>query len=198
MTQPGPSSVSGLCGFPLDGHTSGTPTNIIPSGKIDLLAARITALLPPLNANGSQGYNYIANPVENTHRANVDVRIDHKFSDKDNSFYRFSFENQPRLIPSPFQGTFLDGGGFFSGIEDNSYRSVALSESHLFRSSLVNEFRLGYNRINSHRYQLNFNTDVSAQLGFPGVPFTPINGGLPQLTFGEGHAHAEVRHRDPP
>ena len=188
MTQPGPSPVSGLCGVPLDGHTSGTPTNTIPSGTIDPLAARITALLPPLNANGSLGYNYIANPVENTHRANVDVRIDHKFSDKDNSFYRFSFENQPRLIPSPFQGTFLDGGGFFSGIEDNSYRSVALSESHVFRSSLVNEFRLGYNRINSHRYQLNFNTDVSAQLGFPGVPFTPINGGLPQLTFGDGSA----------
>ena len=193
LTQPGPSTVTRLCGVPIGGYTSGgTPTNVIPSSagnnKIDPLAARLTALLPPLNANGSLGYNYIANPVETTHRANVDVRIDHKFSDKDTSFYRFSYENQPRLIPSPFQGSFLDGGGFFSGIEDNSYRSVALSESHLFRSSLVNEFRLGYNRVNSHRFQLNYNTDVSGQLGFPGVPFTPINGGLPQLTFGDGSA----------
>ena len=182
-----------FCGVPIGGYTaSSTPTNVIPSSpgnnKIDPLAARLTALLPPLNANGSLGYNYIANPVETTHRANLDVRIDHKFSDQDNSFYRFSYENQPRLIPSPFQGTLLDGGGFFSGIEDNSYRSVALSESHLFRSSLVNEFRLGYNRINSHRYQLNYNTDVSGQLGFPGVPFTPINGGLPQLAFSDGSA----------
>ena len=182
-----------LCGVPIGGYTTGgTPTNIIPSSagnnKIDPLAARLTSLLPPLNANGSLGYNYIANPVETTHRANVDVRIDHKFSDKDTSFYRFSFENQPRLIPSPFQGNLLDGGGFFSGIEDNSYRSFALSESHFFRSSLVNEFRLGYNRINSHRYQLNYSTDVSSQLGFTGVPFTPINGGLPQLTFGDGSA----------
>ena len=188
QTQTGPSPVTGLCGIPLDGHTSGMPTNLIPRGKIDLLAARLTAQLPPLNANGSQGFNYVANPVEITHRANVDVRVDHKFSDKDNSFYRFSFENQPRLIPSPFQQTPLDGGGFFSGIEDNSYRSVALSESHLFRSSLVNEFRLGYNRINSHRYQLGDSTNISGQLGFPGVPFTPINGGLPQLTFGDGSA----------
>jgi Carboxypeptidase regulatory-like domain/TonB dependent receptor len=182
-----------FCGVPIGGYTSGgTPRNVIPSSsgnnKIDPLAARLTALLPPLNANGSQGYNYIANPVETTHRANVDVRIDHKFSDKDTSFYRFSYENQPRLIPAPFQGSLLDGGGFFSGIEDNSYRSVALSESHLFRSSLVNEFRLGYNRVNSHRYQLNYNTDVSSQLGFSGVPFTPINGGLPQLTFSDGSA----------
>ena len=191
LTQASGSSPTGLCGIPVGGYTAaGIPTNMIPSSGtnslIDPLAARILALLPPANVTGNPGYNYVANPVENTHRANFDVRVDHKFSDKDNSFYRFSYENQPRLIPSPFQGNLLDGGGFFSGIEDNSYRSIALSESHIFRSSLVNEFRLGYNRINSHRYQLNYNVDVSGQVGFPGVPFTDINGGLPQLTFGDG------------
>jgi len=192
LTQTSAGSSTGLCGVPVGGYTSGGfPTNIIPSGvngKIDPLAAKLTSLLPPLNVTGNPAYNYVANPVENTHRANFDIRVDHRFSDKDNSFYRFSFENQPRQIPAPFQQSLLDGGGFFSGIEDNSYRSLALSESHLFRDSLVNEFRLGYNRINSHRYQLNFSTDVSGQVGFPGVPFTPINGGLPQLSFGDGSA----------
>ena len=193
LTQASNGSPTGLCGVPVGGYTTGgIPTNIIPSStgnnKIDPLAARILALLPPANATGNPAYNYIANPVENTHRANFDIRVDHKFSDKDNSFYRFSYENQPRTVPSPFPGSLIDGGGFFSGIEDNSYRSLALSESHLFRSSLVNEFRLGYNRVNSHRYQLNYNTDVSGQVGFPGVPFTNINGGLPQLSFGDGSA----------
>ena len=188
LTQTGPSTVSGLCGVPVGGYTSGgLPTNIIPSGQIDPLAQRILALLPPANVNNPLlPYNYVANPVENTHRTNFDIRVDHKFSDKDSSFYRFSFENQPRQIPSPFQNSLLDGGGFFSGIEDNSYRSLAISESHFFRPSLVNEFRLGYNRINSRRFQLNPNTDVSGQLQFPGVPFSPGNGGLPQLTFGDG------------
>jgi hypothetical protein len=193
LTQKSASSLTGLCGVPVGGYTTaGIPTNIIPSGagnnKIDPLAARILALLPPANVSGNAAYDYVANPVENTHRANVDIRVDHRFSDKDNSFYRFSYENQPRTVPSPFPGSLIDGGGFFSGIEDNSYRSLALSESHLFRPSLVNEFRLGYNRINSHRYQLNYNKDVSGQVGFPGVPFTNINGGLPQLTFGDGSA----------
>jgi outer membrane receptor protein involved in Fe transport len=80
----------------------------------------------------------------------------------------------------------LDGGGFFDGIEDNSYRSLALSETHLFSPTLVNELRIGYNRINSHRFQINYNQDVSQQLGFPGVPFTPINGGLPNIGFSDG------------
>ena len=188
LTQASSSSPTGLCGVPIGGLTSaGTPTNVIPGGKIDPLAAKLTALIPAPNVNGP-GFNYVANPVENTHRANFDIRVDHSFSDKDNSFYRFSYENQPRVVPSPFQQTPLDGGGFFSGIEDNSYRSVAFSETHIFRPALVNEFRLGYNRINSHRFQLNYNKDISAQIGFPGVPFTAQNGGLPQLTFADGSA----------
>ncbi len=188
LTQTSGVNTTGLCGIPVGGYTAGIPANIIPAGQIDPLAARILALLPPANVAGNAAYNYIANPVENTHRANFDIRVDHRFSDRDNSFYRFSYENQPRTIPPPFPNSLIDGGGFFSGIEDNSYRSLALSESHMFRTSVVNEFRLGYNRINSHRYQYNYNVNVSGQLGFPGVPFTNINGGLPQLTFGDGSA----------
>lgn len=188
-TQASNVNTTGLCGVPVGGYTgAGIPTNMIPAAQIDPLAARILALLPPANVSGNSAYNYIANPVENTHRANFDIRVDHKFSDTDNSFYRFSYENQPRTIPPPFPNSLIDGGGFFSGVEDNSYRSLALSETHMFRTSLVNEFRLGYNRINSHRYQFNFNKDVSGIVGFPGVPFTNINGGLPQLTFGDGSA----------
>lgn len=189
LTQASSAISTGLCGTPVGGYTAaGIPTNIIPSGQIDPLAARILALLPPANVTGNAAYNYIANPLENTHRANFDIRVDHRFSDKDNSFYRFSYENQPRTIPPPFPNSLIDGGGFFSGIEDNSYRSLALSESHMFRTSVVNEFRLGYNRVNSHRYQYNYNKNVSGEVGFPGVPFTNINGGLPQLTFGDGSA----------
>ena len=78
--------------------------------------------------------------------------------------------------------------GSSDGNEDNSYRSLALSEVHLFKSNLINEFRAGYNRINSHRYQLNANENISSQVGFPNVPFSPNNGGLPNITFGDGTA----------
>src|ERR1019366_7685419 len=91
-------------------------------------------------------------------------------------------EDQPRSIPGTFPGV-ADGGGFFSGDEENSYRSFATSWTHIFRPQLTNEFRLGYKRINSRRLQLFANTDVSGQVGFPGVPFAPGLGGLPQLTF---------------
>ena len=184
LTQQSSLNPNGLCGVPIAVNGAGAPTNIFPSGLIDPLAARLAALFPRPNANIS-GNNFLSDPRRRESRNNFDMRIDHKISDKDNAFGRFSYEDQPSFIPPPFKNV-LDGGGFFDGIEDNSYRSVALSETHLFRPTVVNEFRVGYNRINSHRLQLNFDQNVSAQLGFPGVPFTPINGGLPSITFSDG------------
>ncbi|MBV9483096.1 MAG: TonB-dependent receptor [Acidobacteria bacterium] len=190
LTKPG--TATGLCGFPFGyDPVSGLPINIIPStpsapggGFLDPLALRLAALYPQPNVLNNPAINFTTNPVRQETRNNFDVRIDHKFGEKDNSFYRFSYEDQPSLIPGPFPG-FADGGGFFSGDEDNAYRSFAASETHVFRPELINEFRLGYNRIHSRRFQLNFNRNVSADLGFPGVPFGPDTGGLPQLTFSD-------------
>jgi hypothetical protein len=185
-----PLNANGFCGFPIGVDGSGNPTNIFPAGSTDPLASRLAALIPPPTPNvNNPGFNYVAIPVRSETRNNFDVRVDHTFSSKDSIFGRFSYEDQPSFIPSPFQNV-LDGGGFFDGNEDFSYRSLALSETHVLDSNHVNEFRFGYNRINAHRFQNNFNENVSAQLDFPGVPFQPgtFNGGLPALTFSDGSA----------
>jgi hypothetical protein len=183
-----PANPAGLCGVPIAVNGAGAPTNVFAPGSTDPLASRLAALIPAPNS-GNPAFNYIAVPTRSETRNNFDTRIDHTFSSKDSLFGRFSYENQPSFIPSPFNNV-LDGGGFFDGTEDFSYRSFAISETHILDSNHVNEFRFGYNRINAHRYQNNFDTDVSSQLGFPGVPFEPgtFNGGLPTLTFGDGSA----------
>jgi hypothetical protein len=183
LTQASTLNANGFCGVPITGPAG--QLNVFGGNTpVDPLAARLAALYPAPNASAN-GYNYIAVPVEQTTRNNFDIRVDHKFSDADTSFYRFSYEDQPRSIPPPF-GNALDGGSFFSGDEENSYRSLAISESHMFSPTTINEFRFGYNRINSHRFQINANTNVSQQLGFPGVPFSPDNGGLPSISFSDG------------
>jgi hypothetical protein len=177
---------SGFCGVPIGVDGAGNPTNMFPAGSIDSLAARLSALFPTPNAD-INGNNFIADPKRTYSRNNFDIRVDHKFSDKDSIFGRFSYEDQPSFTPSPFQNA-LDGGAFQDGTQDDSFRSVAISESHVFSSNLVNEFRLGYNRINSHRLQLNANTNVAQQLDFPGVPFGQDLGGLPQISINDGTA----------
>jgi hypothetical protein len=183
-----------FCGVPFQYDGAGQPLNKIPAtpvvaggGSLDPLALRLAALYPtagPIDPN--TGNNFLANPVRKETRNNFDVRVDHKVSDKDSTFFRFSFEHQPSSIPGTFGGL-ADGGGFFSGKEDFSYRSFATSWMHIFKPQLINEFRLGYNRVNAHRLELNANTNVSADpnINFPGVPFSPGIGGLPQLTFND-------------
>jgi Carboxypeptidase regulatory-like domain/TonB dependent receptor len=186
LTQASAVNPDGVCGVPIGIDAAGNPTNIFPKGLIDPLAARLSALFPAPNAN-LNGSNYLAEPKRSTAQNNFDIRIDHTISDHDSLFGRFSYEDQPSFIPSPFNNA-LDGGAFQDGYQDDSYRSAAISETHTFSQSMVNELRLGYNRINSHRFQLNYNTNVAAQLGFPGVPFGPNNGGLPTVTIDDGTA----------
>jgi outer membrane receptor protein involved in Fe transport len=183
-TQSTTTNPSGFCGVPF-GYAGGSPSNVIPGARIDVLGQKLINLFPLPNATGL-GYNYLSNPVLSQTVNQGDARVDQIFSAKDSAFYRFSASRSPSAIPSPFPGV-ADGGGFFDGIQQVSGYSAAVSEAHVFSATKVNEVRLGYNRANTSRFQQNYNTDVSGEVGFPGVPYTSgdNNGGLPQLTFND-------------
>ncbi|MBB5056417.1 outer membrane receptor protein involved in Fe transport [Granulicella aggregans] len=173
------------CGVPFGYNADGTPSNIIPTASIDTLGAKLAALYPAPNANGN-GYNYVSNPKLIRNYNQGDVRVDQVLTHSDNIFYRFSIARQPSTIPAVFPGL-ADGGGFFSGVGQNNAYSIAISETHVFTPTRVNEIRLGYNRLHTSRFQFNSNTDVSGQIGFPGVPYQAgtNNGGLPQMFFND-------------
>ena len=183
LTQNDPNSPTGLCGVPFMTTSAGVPINQIPAGVQDSLAARLINLYPVSNAN-QPGYNFISNPKNQVNRSNFDARLDHIFSAKDTSFFVLDRQQQPSILPGPFGGL-ADGSGFFNGVELNTGYNSTASETHIFSPTLINEFRAGYNRLESERSQFNANTNVSAQLGFPGVPYVPGIGGLPQLTFSD-------------
>ncbi|HYA48051.1 MAG TPA: carboxypeptidase-like regulatory domain-containing protein, partial [archaeon] len=143
-------NANGFCGFPVGVDSNLNPTNIFPTtgdSAISQTAAKVAALFPAPSPNiNIGGNNYLVDPKKSLEQNNFDVRVDHRFSDRDNFFARFSYEDQPIFTPGPFTG-FLDGGGFTAGNQDNAYRSAAISELHTFSTNLLNEFRLGYNRI---------------------------------------------------
>lgn len=175
---------SGYCGVPF-GYVNGAPSNIVPPSKTDALGLKLIQLFPTPNATGV-GYNYLSDPKTIQTMNQGDVRVDQVISNHDTAFYRFSLSNSPETIGSPFGG-YADGGGFFTGIQQITAYSGAISEAHVFSMHKVNELRLGANRLKTSRYQDNFNQNVSAIIGFPGVPYVAgtENGGLPQISFAD-------------
>ena len=185
LTQTSATSPTGYCGVPFGYGENGAPSNVIPAGKIDSLGAKLVALYPLPNANNA-GYNYVSNPKLIRNANQGDVRVDQVLTSRDNIFYRFSMSRAPSTIPGPFPGL-ADGGGFFTGVGDNRAYLLAVSETHVFSPTRVDELRLGYNRLHTNRNQFNSETDISSQIGFPGVPFQAgtNNGGLPQMYFND-------------
>jgi hypothetical protein len=151
--------------------------NVLPAGRLDANAIKLLNLFPAPNTSGLFN-NYLSNPVINNDTDQFDVRVDHNISSKDSAFGRLSFVRNPDIIPGPFGGI-ADGGAFYAGDQFTRSWNSALSETHTFSPTLVNEFRLGYNHLSATRTQPNANTEgIPAQFGIQGVPQGNSNGGL--------------------
>src|SRR5882757_1911606 len=151
--------------------------NILPAGRLEANSIALAKLYPAAKNTGLFN-NYGSNPISTNTVDQTDVRVDHAFSDKDNIFGRFSYVDNPEFIPGPFGGI-ADGGSFSTGNQLATTYSAALGETHLFSPTLVNEVRLGYNRLSVSRLQPNANTPgIPAQYGIPGVSAGNSNGGL--------------------
>ena len=182
LTQSSTVNSTGQCGVPFGYTSGGMPSNVIPSNLFDPASAQLVSKWGQPNVNGS-GYNYVSQPEQTTTQNNVDVRVDHRFSKSDSMFARYSFENQPSTIQTIFQSTGGFGVNFGAGIQDYLDHNLGASETHVFSPNLINEVRFGLNRINAHRYPWGYQQDLSANLGIPGIPFGPNNGGLPEFDF---------------
>jgi Carboxypeptidase regulatory-like domain/TonB dependent receptor len=174
-----------------DGSTTRQPfaNNQIPTSRFDPVAQKLINLFPLPDVPGSVAVsgvsnNYLSNPSSPDDTDQYDIRMDHKISDSDSIFGRFSFSDRNLTPPGPIPPP-LDGAAFSSGNFLNNARSAAISETHIFTPRLVNEIRLGYNRNRSERLQFNSDKDLSAVYGIPGIPFSANNGGLPQFSISD-------------
>jgi len=153
------------------------PGNILPASRLDPNAIKLLNLYP-LPTNSGLFNNYAADPVINNDANQFDVRVDQNFSERDSLFARVSYVNNPEYLPGPFPGL-ADGGAFYQGQQNAVSTNDVLSETHTFSPSLVNEARLGFNRIHATRVQpFASELGASAQFGIQGVPSAADNGGL--------------------
>ena len=160
------------------------PGNVIPASRLDPNAAKLLALFPAPTQSGIYN-NFNVNRSSSNDVNAVDGRIDEYFSEHDQMFARYSWSHNPQFIPGPFTG-YADGGGFGDGNQNFNTMGAAVSYTHSFSPTLINEMRAGFNREHTSRVQPygNSSTNLPAQFGIEGVLQTPGNGGLPYLGIG--------------
>ncbi|PYU74147.1 MAG: hypothetical protein DMG49_05105 [Acidobacteria bacterium] len=162
---------------------AGCNLNQIPSGRLDQNAIKLLNLypLPTDNAVNSLFSNFADSPALREERNAFDSRLDIIFSQKDALFFRFSYVDDPQLIPGIFGGI-PDGGGFQEGNQTANAQQSALGWTHTISPTLINEARAGLSYLHTTRVSPRAN-DLSnlplTQGGVMDIPQLAENGGLP-------------------
>ena len=158
-------------------QAQGTPCAKIPSNLFNSIGSSMMGIYPSPNANNpTSGYNFTSEPVRSLFDTKFDGRLDHKFSENDNAFGRFSYEQAFSHVPGGSPG--LAEANAFGSNEDirNHARNVAIGETHSFSSTFINQASVGYNRIFDYIASQGNGTCASAALGIPGANLGCPNG----------------------
>ena len=185
----------------------GVACNKIPSNLVSSIGQGLMKLYPvvdPLSSNPAQlpvgnsslGYNYVTEPDRNLNETKFDVRLDETFSDKDNAFARFSYDQAFTFAPGGAPAPSLAEGNPFGSNETliNHARNVAVGWTHVFSPTTLNQATLGYDRIFDYIASQDNYTCESALLGIPYADLgcsatgTPLPGG----SYSQGLVSTEV------
>ncbi len=160
------------------------PGNIIPAGRISPIGRALLDLLPLPTFTDRLGGNYLANPVKTLDDYQGDLRIDHNFNNNDRVFARFSAEEADQYLPTGLPD-FGAAGAFASNQTFETHaKNVALSHTHVFKNSTVNQFTAGYNRVYNFITSFGYGSNKSRELGIPGANLgTDETSSLTRMTF---------------
>jgi hypothetical protein len=146
------------------------PNNTIPASRWDPVAAQLVGLYPAPNLNGA--LNYYSNQDETIDTNQFIGRVDHRFRDRDLMFGHYVWSGtsvgEPAVLPPPASP--------LTEVKPGAY-SAAVSETHIFRSNLINEARVGYE--NTREETAVAGSSPSLSQSIPGIPAYPGISGLP-------------------
>jgi Carboxypeptidase regulatory-like domain/TonB dependent receptor len=143
--------------------------NQIPVNTFDSVSALLLQRYPlPTSAGAANNFTRVGNESDNTDQ--FDVRLDHRFSARDQLFGRFSFATNTTSPVTPLP----DGSGNITtgvtGLTDTCAQSFAANYIHVFNPRLLNELRLGYTRRAIDREATQLDSAPSDSLHLPGIP----------------------------
>jgi hypothetical protein len=169
-------------------QAAGAPCNKIPQNLLNPISQKLIGLYPLPNANNAAlGYNFVSEPVRQLNEGKFDIRLDENFSASDSFFARVSYDQAFSYVPGGAPG-FAEAGPFASNQRIiNHSRNVALSETHLFSPSTVNQLSGGYNRIFDYITSQGTGSCYASAIGIPGANLGGTSCGLTSVQMDGGY-----------
>jgi hypothetical protein len=175
----------------------GSPQALINQGNgtqgqaVDPVALNYLKLFPAPNSGavGQLTNNYVISPSKTQFGNSFDVRIDHKFNDKNQFFARYD-SNKFNVFTPPALGTVngfqVSGGRYiFAGPATDASQQYGFGLTHIFTQNLLIDLRAAYTRINNFSAPLNYGTNADTRVGFGGnMNFSAQSNFLTPIAFG--------------
>lgn len=166
--------------------------NVIPESMFNSISRQILPSIPSANVSGTlETYN--SRGLSRTNRDQVLAKVDHRVSTGNNLFVRWARQWSDGYDPFPSDRNFYPGFG-----RDTVRRndSLALSDTHTFSGTLVNEARAGVFDQRNQNLGEHRGTDFVRQFGIPGLTITPDLQGWPAVRI-DGYSEFGDRPNDP-
>jgi hypothetical protein len=163
------------------------PNQTIPTERIDPSATKIMEMFYPLPNQGTaaSGYGIFQQFLPETRkRHRFDARFDSELTKNDSLFFRGSYQHRDPQAITFEAGNTLTNLPILDRTLDTS--SAIGGWTKIFRSTMVNEFRAGYNYDNSKRQSSFKAADVAASLGLENAPSKADAFGFPSFQFQGG------------
>ncbi len=142
-------------------------------------------LYPPANVGSdlSTSNTYLSAPVIDESLNLISVKVDEQANPNDRISMHYSLTDENRFDPFDPVNSFtsLPGYGSYTSVFG---QNAGVDWTRVFRSSLVNEFRLGFTRMGATFLQQNHGVNIESQLGFPDALTNPIDLGAPNINLG--------------
>jgi hypothetical protein len=159
------------------------PGNIIPQALIDPAGSAILGFYPRPDDPAARGpAAAVVAPVGRNALDQATFKTDYSGS-LGTAFARLSYWREDRFNPFDLVMNPTNVPGFGSNTKNRAV-NLAAGWTRAFGPSLLNDFRIGYNRLHAGTFQEHMGDDVSAALGIRGLPTRPDMVGRPGIVLG--------------
>jgi hypothetical protein len=156
------------------------PGNIIPANRLNATGLKLAALYPSPNAGTN---SLLVSPTGTSQDDVYLLKGDWVVSEKDRLSMRWAFEPEGYIQPISQFSANTNIPGFGEDQIASHHYTTGLSETHVFSSTIVSEFRVGWNRFSFNYFPYAGYQDWCTNYGIQGCDEGKSNWNLPAISL---------------